>query len=687
MLDYAPKRVARERCMCMCRQMTLALSIKALWYGYGYTMLSALIGLIGLCSAVFREDATFIDHKLAVYGSPLAAAVHNQTLAVVTEQNVLALYAQFGATLWRQVINPKQAQSGIAWVDDIIVLGGDYLEAFNATNGVSLWTAEHQATEVYSDDSNSQVLIDGKYTVSADGKVTELAEKVSASGPYKILDGHANLPGGLSLRVNQYGIVSLINSTGEVVWDRDDGLAHAEQAVFLFPPEQEDLQSDDISEYLERAYESSNLGVISRAINRLARHSGELVSYLIRMTLGGGLVRNLMIHSDLSEYQFDQILVVRTALGSVYGLNVTDGGMVSWVYHDLEATDIHLDDESKTSVRVTSADGNTYVLNNEGEITGLSTVNLAESDPFLSIENVDSTTIRSSMFGWEYTLPGTKIVGSATKQKDDFTALVAVPLNDDEVLYKYLNPFTSVFASYDEETQQLITTVICAVSGRILAQASNPEKVFISDEWKFSLVVGEYWFAYTYLSLDGPQTPKITVGELFETDQVNTRLSTEEVNVLEDTMMPFLSMASWLVPYGEPVYSLGVSKTRFGAAARELLLALEDKVITIPRGALSTLQPLPKLEIGQHNYLSHILGVHRAEHIVTAPTKLESTYLVATYGGPDLFMTRAAPSGDLDRLHKKFPKIKLVIFVAILAFSISALAPVARLKRLTSQWR
>lgn len=654
--------------------------------GTGYIMLSAFIALIGACSAVFREDATIVDHKLAVYGSPLAADVHNQTLAVVTEQNVLALYARFGSTLWRQIISPKQAQSGIAWVDDIIFLGGDYLEAFNASTGSSLWTVDYPANEVYRDDSNSQVVIDGKYTVSADGVVSDISSPVSATGPYKVVDGQANLPEGLTLEVSPHGIVSLKNSTGEV-WNRDDGLAYAEQALFLFPPEQEDLQSDDIYEYLERAYASPESGLISRSINRLARHSGEFFAYILRMTIGGGVVRNLMIHSDLPEYQFDQILVVRTALGSVYGLNVTDGGDISWVYHDLEATDIFLDDESNNSVRVKSADGNIYILNNEGEITGLSAVNPAETDPFLSIENVDSTIIKSSKFGWEYALPGTKIVASATKQKDDYSALIAVPLNDDEVLYKYLNPYTSVFASYDEEAQKLTTTVICAVSGRILAQATNPEKVFISDEWKLNLVVGEYWFAYTYLSLNGPQTPKITMGELFETDQVNTRLSTEEVNVLEDTTLPFLSLASWRVPYGEQVYSLGVSKTRFGAAARELLFALEDKVITIPRGALSTLQPIPKLEIGQHNYLSHILGVHRAEHIVSAPTNLESTYLVATYGGPDLFMTRSAPSGDLDRLHKKFPKIKLVIFVAVLAFSISALAPIARLKKLNSQWR
>lgn len=639
-------------------------------------MLSILIGLVGLCTAVFREDTGIIDWKLAVYGKPVSVSPHNNYLAAVTSAGVVTVLSPTGVAAWRQILEPHQLHSGIAFLNDTVVLGGDYIEAFNATTGVSLWTLDHPAGQVFSDEKSGKIIVDNKWDLSTAGSLRRLETEVTGKA-LEVVEA-TDLGDGNTLHVSHNGVVSLTNSTNHVVWTRDDGLSDAVQAVFIRPEEEENSESE--SEYLNAAYSSEETSVVQAFVARTSHHIGEVISFGFSL-FTGGIAKLIMPEAIKPSYGFHQLLAVRTESGSVYALNTTDDGSIAWVYHDLDPVDLIA---NHNTVKVVSNDGNTYVLNYQGDIIGVA--ELPPASPFESIE-VDGTQLYSSSFQWQLKLPGDYVVGKAEKPKEDVSALVANPIADDAVMYKYLNPFAAVFASYSDKTQQLVLTVVDAVTGRILAQATNPEPVVISDDWPLQLALGEYWFVYTYMSLDATQVPKITVGELYESEKPNTRVSGDRVDLLADSSTPVLKMASWLAPYAQPVYSLAVSTSPFGAAAREIVLALENTLVTIPKLALSALDPAPKLEIGNHNHLSHIMGVSRARHLVTSNTNLESTYLVAAVGGPDLYVSRSSPSGEIDRLHKQFPKIKLIAFVALLAFVVTSLSPLARLKTLNSQWR
>jgi hypothetical protein len=77
--------------------------------------------------------------------------------------------------------------------------------------------------------------------------------------------------------------------------------------------------------------------------------------------------------------------------------------------------------------------------------------------------------------------------------------------------------------------------------------------------------------------------------------------------------------------------------------------------------------------------------VTNVKRIVTAPSLLESTSLVFTYG-LDLFSTRVSPSGTFDVLSENFNKVQLVLTIVALALAIVVTKPMVQRKRLRERW-
>jgi hypothetical protein len=73
--------------------------------------------------------------------------------------------------------------------------------------------------------------------------------------------------------------------------------------------------------------------------------------------------------------------------------------------------------------------------------------------------------------------------------------------------------------------------------------------------------------------------------------------------------------------------------------------------------------------------------VANVKRIVTAPSLLESTSLVFTYG-LDLFWTRVSPSGTFDVPTENFNKVQLVLIIVALALAIVVTKPMVQRKRL-----
>jgi hypothetical protein len=157
---------------------------------------------------------------------------------------------------------------------------------------------------------------------------------------------------------------------------------------------------------------------------------------------------------------------------------------------------------------------------------------------------------------------------------------------------------------------------------------------------------------------------------------------------------------SYVMPYG--IVALATTSTKFGVTAKDIILAVKNsKIQSLPRRFLDPRRPNrkltsedaeeqliqyePVLQNHPQRVLSHNYEVTNVKRIVTAPSLLESTSLVFTYG-LDLFSTRVSPSGTFDVLSENFNKVQLVLTIVALALAIVVTKPMVQRKRLRERW-
>lgn len=634
--------------------------------------LFGLAFLVGPATAVFREDVGFVDGKSVFLGAPLAVSQHGSQLAVVSDARILGLLNENGTLSWRHIIEPHQQKSSVAFDGRVVYLGGDYLSGFNASDGSLLWTVEYSSTEM--GDNPKGASLEGGALITADGLLThDSGAEVHSNF---VNNGEARLARG-TLSWDKYGVVTYRDQKSRILFTRDDGLAHIKSAIFVKVSHGHDMQNGEMK------YETQKQNSFIRPLaERLARHLGELYD-LVWYIMKSGPKMLVLPEPPKEQFQFDQVLVVVTEHGSVYGLNTSDSGSVSWVYHDLNAKIVLPLEASEFLIE--DKDGELHRLTVDGDYIGETE---RPNKIGIAAIRVEGTTVKSDR--WSVELPGDAIVGQTAKDLADVSASIAVPIGSNgSVLYKYLNPYAAAFASYSSKTRNLVITILDSVTGRVLTQSSHGEPVVINEDWPLQIIFGEYWVIYSYFSLDASETPKIAVIELFESSKENLRLSNDTVNVYSDTLVPHTKERSWILPSrGQPVYSMALSKSPHGASVRDIILAFEHQIVAVPKYLLSALAPPGAvLKIPQNGHLSHIYGVSRSGLLVTAPTNLESTFLVAALDGPDFLLSRASPSGEFDHLSVSFPKVKLVVLVFLLGFAVASMSPLARMKALHQQWR
>jgi len=636
-------------------------------------LLHSFLALVGLVAAVFREDVGVADWKQSYIGTPLHVSEYDHYIAVVSDANSLTCLSPNGMTSWRRTLSSDQLSSGVALVRDTIVVGGSELTAFDAHKGVPLWSKPIPAAEVHA--FEDLFVVGNKLLVNETGHIVGDATRDMGS-PLKIQDNSVALSNG-TLSWDEFGVLTLESYAGETLIWRNEGLAHIKKGLFV-PVEKETEAENDL------VVAQGNLPAVEAFVKRVSSHVSQLVS-LAKYIVSHGPAMLVLPETIKPQFGFDQALVVLTEKGSVYGLSAMLGGQVSWVYHDLAATDILPDPEVPTQFLAVSNDG-VYEISGEGDVIGLRT----EEVPVAPADAVEiNGNVISSRFGWKLDLPGDVVVGHAAKDPKEASGSVVVPTSKGDVLYKYLQPFQAVYASYGTDSRVLTLTLVDTVTGRILAMHAHAEPVIVNDEWPLAITFGEHWFAYSFLSLDESQTMKLTVVDLFESAELNTRVSASDVNVWSDTTKPAVSMHTWILPSrNQPVYSMAVSVSPFGAAARDLLMGFEHQVVSLPKAMLNTLDPLPDLFIPQGGHLSHVYGIEEATQLVVGRTNSEFTYYLAAIGkNSDLFCSRIAPAGDVDRLSFSFPKVKLLIFVGSVTFAMITLSPLARNKVLKLSWR
>lgn len=641
------------------------------------TIISSALIFCRYVSAVYEDDVAYVDWKVSLLGIPKAVASNGSWLAVLSDKDTVGVIDHEGRTVWSHLLDGSKS---VALDRNALYVSGDQLSVFEFNSGELLYSLDKKTDCL--NIRNGVVHVDGYEISNRELIETEFTASCSE------ISSPVTLGLGETLSWESTGVLTYHNVHDKIEWVREEGLAYADEAMFV----NSELLNQGDTKYLEyiNALKENKLSSFQAWATRLGMNTNRFIDSL-KYLFSNFLTVLFLPEPPKQEFGLDQILVVKTMKGSIYALNTTDKGSIMWVYHDLEP--VRLTRNTNISqMCVISKDDTVYTLSYDGDI--ISTSSLKEYTPqanstesIIATIEINDTTLHSRRYGWSVKLPGKKVIDVAYRDPADATASITVPTKNNDVLYKFLNPYAAAIASY--EGTDLIVTLIDTLSGRILSQATHPDPVIINEQYPFKMIYGEHWIAYTYLSLDKSMSYKISVWDLFETDQQNTRISKTEVIALQDSLVPYVQRRTWNMPFGnEPVYDLATSKTLYGASSRDIIFSREHRIESLPKYWLSTTGSTPNdIVYPEGSLISHRNEVEKASLIVTGASGLESTYLLSALGGKDIFFTRITPSGEYDRIARTFPKLTLVGFMIALVFGSVTISPFVRNRTLRVQWR
>ncbi|KAJ2005747.1 hypothetical protein H4R26_001790 [Coemansia thaxteri] len=311
---------------------------------------------------------------------------------------------------------------------------------------------------------------------------------------------------------------------------------------------------------------------------------------------------------------------------------------------------------------------------------------------------------------WSFELPaGETLVAASEYHGAQTTALQGRILGDRSVLYKYVNPHLITLASH-RDAGGIVIYFVDRVSGRLL-YSSVHETGCVSSKRPFLVtqsenrVIYQFWQDSDLQGAANQQKPKATKGyvtvvaELFESDKPDTRDAGKTFSSL-DLHLPHVITTAFTAP--ESATALGVTRTGSHITTRDVLFGLSSgKLLSLPDQLFDPRRPKraqtkdeqaegllpysPSLLLDPKRVLSHRNVVAGIARIMSAPTHLESTSLVASYG-LDLFFTRTSPSGTFDQLSPSFSKVNLVVTTLALVVGCLLGGPMVRRKLTNQAW-
>mmetsp|Transcript_36550 Transcript_36550/g.76996 ORF Transcript_36550/g.76996 Transcript_36550/m.76996 type:complete len:343 (-) Transcript_36550:777-1805(-) len=314
---------------------------------------------------------------------------------------------------------------------------------------------------------------------------------------------------------------------------------------------------------------------------------------------------------------------------------------------------------------------------------------------------------------WNVLLPQTTQIEIATFP---FEAAVGSPVRvkgDRSVLHKYLNRnMVAVGMVVEEEGETAVQVMLLdSASGRLLHSARHSECA-----GPIRMLLGDHFLLYSYWSPVAHQH-LMTVAELY----TNSTISDDVVALVLAGPIDYSRHENQFDSFGAPppvvmsqsyafatsVAAMALSLTRAGITPKQILLATDagelvafDKRLFDPRrphvhptkmSAADREEGLvpysPSLgAINPLTIVSHRHHIARPRKVVCAPTMLESTSLVLTYG-LDVFLTRVTPAREFDRLNEDFNYVALVGAIVFLVVSTIASSWYSSRKDLEKAWR
>ncbi|KAJ2802462.1 hypothetical protein H4R21_002413, partial [Coemansia helicoidea] len=268
----------------------------------------------------------------------------------------------------------------------------------------------------------------------------------------------------------------------------------------------------------------------------------------------------------------------------------------------------------------------------------------------------------------------------------------------------YINPHVGTLAAQRADGSGGVSVYLYdRVSGRLLHTAHHAAARvdaahrFLATQTE-NRVIYQLW--HDEVAAGSPARGYVTVvADLFESERPDERDARPDFSSL-DLRLPSVVAAAFVAP--EAATALGTTRTASHITARDVVFALESgKLLALPDPLLDPRRPTgapsadeqaeglvpyaAQLPLDPRRVLSHGHAVARVRRVVSAPTHLESTSLVAAYG-LDLFFTRVSPSGTFDQLSPSFSKLNLAATTLALAVGCLLGGPMVRRRLAARAW-
>ncbi|KAJ7588211.1 hypothetical protein C8J56DRAFT_1164789 [Mycena floridula] len=304
---------------------------------------------------------------------------------------------------------------------------------------------------------------------------------------------------------------------------------------------------------------------------------------------------------------------------------------------------------------------------------------------------------------WTLSLPPGETIRSIIPVSREPVASLGKVLGNRTTLYKYLNPrLTVVITTPVLFASQCGIQVVDTVKGSVLYRAVVPAAAGSCD---VKATLTENWLVYHYfdpeLASGQAKGYRMVSVEFYEGKEIDEKTKSSDLSSFSVDAVDIMAFEqAYVFPGG--ISAMTTTRTKFGISAKDLIVATSaNHVKSFSRRFLNPRRPNrkttteeqeeylipydPNLPDDPRRVLSHNYQVANVQHIITAPSLLESTSLVFAFG-LDLFLTRVAPSNTFDVLSENFNKLQLVLTVAGLAFAIVVTRPMVQRKRLKEKW-
>jgi len=256
----------------------------------------------------------------------------------------------------------------------------------------------------------------------------------------------------------------------------------------------------------------------------------------------------------------------------------------------------------------------------------------------------------------------------------------------------------------------LFVTLIDSVSGQILHRVShshaNESDIAAGASTTVPMVISENWIVYAYFN---HRTRRTDVGVLSLHEGMIDKNGLTAFNSPEQELtFSSLEAAKPIVlsktyGLGKVVTALGVTTTKAGISSKQFLFATgNDQVISIDRRLLDPRRPKgevkesekseglmsysPLLPITPLRTPSHVYEVSSVKSITSTSANVESQSLVLSFGGPDVFFTRLAPSKGFDLLPDDFNRGLLTIVLVALIVLLNIIQRLNGRKIVVTAW-